>query len=227
MSAGPVTTRTVVRGLVGIVFVVLAACLIGWGAFHLARGPSQCGDGSACPPGFVPALLGVFAATFVVAPLGLVLATPVVRRAIATGLTLMLGAAAAGVLVARFGTDPVTDGTLGTWITTGVFASLGAMTLLAALAPDVTPAITRPTTDAPRPSTTGPRRPTSGASAPGVAALHAQLIHGLATGRMGQDDATDAGPTGEVARLLDLHRHGVIDDEALQTGLAALRGRGA
>ncbi|MCK9248364.1 MAG: hypothetical protein M0P31_05225 [Solirubrobacteraceae bacterium] len=224
---GGASARAIATGLVGVALIVVATCLVGWGAFQVARGPSECGDGVACPPGFVPGLLGLIAGFAVVAPLGMALAHRTVRRAIATGVTLVLLSAAAGVLVARFGTDPMTDATLATWIAAGLLIAPALPAALVALAPPGASEIASAGALDPgsferlRKAASASATPDPSTPAASLDTLHAQLMRGLASGRIGRDDM-DAAEL-RILELLELHAGGIIDDDALRTAIAALR----
>ncbi|MDX8150805.1 hypothetical protein SK069_04295 [Patulibacter brassicae] len=220
MSAARSTPR-LRRAVLGAVLVVAAACLLSWAAFHVARGPSECGgDAGDCPPGFASALLGGVAALVVLGPIGIALLAR--RRGLpGTGLALLLGAVATGTYVARFEAAPVTDATLATWIVVGAFGVPAVLALLAGLAAATLPG----------PRAAAPRAAPSRVAPPDRDAptqLHALLVHGLATGALGRDGASSDGvpATAQVAQLLDLHRRGVVDDEQLRDALTALRRRG-
>ncbi|MEV4421644.1 hypothetical protein AB0L40_16925 [Patulibacter sp. NPDC049589] len=190
----------IVRPLLGAVLVVAAAALIAQGAFHLSRAPSACGGdaGAACPDWFVFGLVGFFVGLLALAPLGIALLAPVVRRAAAGAVALCLGAAAAGVYVAGYVAEPVTDGRVGYGIAAGVTGALALLPAWVALRPH-------------------------GA---GWEERRRRAVETLERHRAEQHVGEAAGPAVDVAHLIDLHRRSAIDDEDLVAGLRALRGGG-
>jgi hypothetical protein len=255
------------RALIGILLIALGVCLLCWAAFQILRGPGTCGgDGAvACPDGFLFAVLGGFASFFLVIPVGIALSPKVAGLPSAVGI-LISGGLAATVYSSRFVADPITEGTVGTWIVVGILGTITVLLLLSLLASGHR----APDADAIRASLVGkvdvepppnaangskssakssapPKSPAAESSKKPSASAHANatartadgtevdlgmdtirqlLLHGLANGelattvevgRIGPDHKPD------VQRLLDLHKRGVIDDDALRDALAALR----
>ncbi|MFA4927005.1 MAG: hypothetical protein WC558_00705 [Patulibacter sp.] len=255
-AATPARPRPL-RTIFGLALITIGVCLLCWAVFNVLRGPGSCGgDAPACPDGFVSALLGGFAAFFVMLPIGIALSPKVVGLAPAVT-ALISGSLAATVYVSRFVADPLTESTVGTWIGVvilGVISLLGvfltlvagpAATAVASGSGRVAVAARAKAEAASASSTTSssgsPQRPggTSGVSAkrpggagsappadPGMTAIHDLLLHGLANGELAtkvEVGRIDPDHKADVRRLLDLHQRGVIDDDALRDGLAALR----
>lgn len=134
-AASPAPVRpSPFRALIGILLIALGVGLVCWAAFQILRGPGTCGgDGAvACPDGFLFAVLGGFASFFVVLPVGIAL-SPKVSGLFASVTALVSGGLAATVYASRFVADPITEGTVGTWIAVGALGAVAVVALLAAV----------------------------------------------------------------------------------------------
>jgi len=104
----------IVRPLLGVAMLIAGGCLVSLFGFHVSRSPSECGGAAGpCPDGLVVGIAGFFATIFLLAPVGTALLVGTLHRAFAVAVALTFGGASAGLYVAGFVAEPVSDSTVG------------------------------------------------------------------------------------------------------------------